>query len=107
MFNFFFIIGPPSNLELQYTTDKDGKKILRGIEGHELTVVCTVKSGQPEETLALKTNGFTIKSGRNGRLEYPFIPTRKNKRQSFVCSASSETLENPLVCTVELDILCK
>ncbi|CAG2248792.1 unnamed protein product [Mytilus edulis] len=69
-----------------------------------LTIVCTVNSGKPEETLELQTNESTIQSGVNGRLEYTFVPTRKNNRQSFKCSAISEILDNPLVYTIDLDI---
>ncbi|CAC5383632.1 unnamed protein product [Mytilus coruscus] len=55
---------PPSDLKIQHTIDRDGKKLLRGIEETKLTVVCTVKSGKPEETLVLKTNGSTIQRGK-------------------------------------------
>ncbi|CAC5393297.1 unnamed protein product [Mytilus coruscus] len=102
-----YLRSPPSNLKLQFTTERNGSKILRGIEGHKITIVCTVKSGKPEETLVLKTNGSTVQTGRDGRLEYSFVPTRKDNQQSFVCYAFSEILDNSLVCTVELDIIYK
>ncbi|XP_071149213.1 cell adhesion molecule DSCAM-like [Mytilus edulis] len=102
-----YLQSPPSDLKIQHTTDIDGKKILFGNEGLAITIVCTVKSGKPEETLVLQTNGSTLKTGGNGSLEHSFVPTRKNNRQSFKCSAISEILDNPLVYTVELDIQYK
>lgn len=86
--------------------ETNGKKIIRGIDGQALDLVCNVKSGRPEGTLHLTKNGSNIAMGR-GTLVYSFTPTERDHMQLFKCYAFSEMLEMPLTDEVTLDIQCK
>ncbi|XP_063411585.1 protein turtle-like [Mytilus trossulus] len=83
---------------------ESGMKIVRGIEGTKLTIVCTVESGRPATTLVLSLKEFSVLREGEDRITYSFIPTRKDNMQSIVCSAKSTLLDNPLSLEVQLDI---
>ncbi|CAC5372146.1 CADM4 [Mytilus coruscus] len=100
----FWSRGLPFNLTIHQVIMKKGKKVVRGIEGKNLTIVCTVKSGRLAATLVLRTNGISTWKERTDCVTYSFIPTKKENMQSIVCSAYSTVLDNPLSFKVQLDI---
>lgn len=86
---------------------KNGMKVVPGVEGTKLTIVCTVESGKPATTLVLSLTEFSVLREGKDRITYSFIPTRKDNLQSIVCSAKSTLLDNPLSLEVQLDIQCR
>ncbi|CAC5372895.1 PVRL3 [Mytilus coruscus] len=94
----------PSNLTIHQVIMKNGNKVVRGVEGKLLTIVCTVESGRPAATLVLSSNEESIRKEGRDRITYSFIPTKKENMQSIVCSAYSRFLDNPLSFEVQLDI---
>ncbi|CAC5372899.1 unnamed protein product [Mytilus coruscus] len=98
----------PSNLMVQGSIMIKGKKVVRGVEGKILKIVCIVESGRPPvETLVLSINGSDITNEGTDRITYSFIPTKQDNMQLFTCSAYSSLLMNPLSSEVRLDIQCK
>ncbi|CAG2226569.1 CADM4 [Mytilus edulis] len=94
----------PSNLTIHGIISKNGKKVVRGVEGKRLTIVCTVESGKPAATLVLSKNKVSIMKKRRDRITYSFIPTKQENMQSIVCSANSTSLAYPMLHEVQLDI---
>ncbi|VDI57356.1 Hypothetical predicted protein [Mytilus galloprovincialis] len=83
----------------------NGEKVVLGVEGKNLTIVCIVGSGRPPvETLVLSINGSNITNKGSDRIRYSFIPTKLDNMKLFTCSAYSSLLVNPLSCEVRLDI---
>ncbi|CAC5418263.1 unnamed protein product [Mytilus coruscus] len=82
-----------------------GKKVVRGVEGINLTIVCIVESGRPPvETLVLSINGSNITNEGSDRITYSFIPTKLDNMKLFTCFAYSSFILNPLLCEARLDI---
>ncbi|VDI77317.1 Hypothetical predicted protein [Mytilus galloprovincialis] len=84
---------------------RNGKNVVHGVEGNNLTIVCIVGSGSPPvETLVLNINGTNITNEGSDRIAYSFIPTKLDNMKLFTCSAYSSLLMNQLSCKVRLDI---
>ncbi|CAG2226571.1 unnamed protein product [Mytilus edulis] len=97
--------GLPSNITVQGSIMMNGEKVVLGVEGKNLTIVCIVGSGRPPvETLVLSINGSNITNKGSDRIRYSFIPTKLDNMKLFTCSAYSSLLVNPLSCEVRLDI---
>ncbi|XP_076107481.1 cell adhesion molecule DSCAM-like [Mytilus galloprovincialis] len=97
--------GLPSNITVQGSIMINGEKVVRGVEGENITIVCIVESGRPPvETLILSINGSNITNEGSDRIRYSFIPTKLDNMKLFTCSAYSSILMNPLSCEVRLDI---
>ncbi|VDI11165.1 Hypothetical predicted protein [Mytilus galloprovincialis] len=93
-----------SKITVQGAIIRNGKKVIRGVEGNDLNIVCNIVSGIPTIKFGMNINGFKFKRVGNGSLTYHFKPSRKDNRKSFVCSAYSPLLDNPLSSRVLLDI---
>ncbi|CAC5393261.1 TTN [Mytilus coruscus] len=91
-----YLKSPPTNLTFLNTLATKDKKIIRGIDGQTLDIVCNVKSGRPEGTLLLTQNGSNVAMGGSSTLVYSFTPTKRDNMKLFKCSAFSEMLELPL-----------
>ncbi|CAC5393252.1 [Mytilus coruscus] len=102
-----YLKSPPTNLTFLNTLATKDKKIIRGIDGQTLDIVCNVKSGRPEGTLLLTQNGSNVAMGGSSTLVYSFTPTKRDNMKLFKCSAFSEMLELPLTDEVTLDIQYK
>ncbi|CAC5393278.1 unnamed protein product [Mytilus coruscus] len=102
-----YLKSPPTNLTFLNTMKIRDKKVIRGIDGQALDIICNVKSGKPLETLLLTKNGSIVQSNASGEIEYSFIPSRNDNLKSFECSAFSEMLESPLTDEAILDIRYK
>ncbi|CAC5383250.1 unnamed protein product [Mytilus coruscus] len=92
---------PPMNLEIQSAA---GSHTIRGVEDVAMKLVCTVSRGQPAEVLKWSENGTMLKEGREGRLDYIFVPNRYDHQKLFTCSVEHELLTFPLTKSVNLDI---
>lgn len=87
--------------------ETNGEKIIRGIDGETLDLVCNVKSGRPAGTLLLTQNGANVAMGGNSTLVYSFTPTERDNMKLFECYAFSEMLEMPLTDEITLDVQCE
>lgn len=78
-----------------------------GQEGQRITLTCTVKSGQPEETILWVFNGTVVKVGGPRILRFGWIATRSDNLLNYTCMANNSATSEPLKKTVQLDIACK
>ncbi|CAG2198974.1 unnamed protein product [Mytilus edulis] len=82
--------------------DNFGRK--HGEEGQRITLTCTVKSGQPEETMLWVFNGTVVKVGGPRILRFDWIATRSDNLLNYTCMANNSATSEPLKKTVQLDI---
>ncbi|XP_071148145.1 uncharacterized protein [Mytilus edulis] len=95
---------PPSNLRIVNLTNIT---ILNWRAGESLTLVCQVQTGSPPEQLQWSHNGIILESGGPGRLNYSFIPSKKNNEQLLACLAIHPLLLPSLKKEVILNITYK
>ncbi|VDI38213.1 Hypothetical predicted protein [Mytilus galloprovincialis] len=83
---------------------KKRKKVVRGVEGKELKIVCNIESNIPDIAFVMHIHGS--ESGRvgSGNLTYSFKPSKNDNMKSFACSAYSIFLEKHLSSKELLDI---
>ncbi|VDI11168.1 Hypothetical predicted protein [Mytilus galloprovincialis] len=93
-----------SKITVQGAIIRNGENIVRGVEGNDLNIVCNIVSGIPTIKFGMIINGFEFTRVGNGSLTYHFKPSKKDNRKSFVCSAYSPLLYNPLSSRVLFDI---
>ncbi|VDI77322.1 Hypothetical predicted protein, partial [Mytilus galloprovincialis] len=102
-----FASGSPSissKITVQGAIITNGEKVVRGVEGNDLNIVCNTVSGIPTIKSFMNINGLQFQRVGNGSLTYHFKPSKKDNRKTFVCSAYSPLLDNPLSSKVFLDI---
>lgn len=80
---------------------------IHGIEGHIINLTCTVKSGQPNETLTWTSQGTVLKVGGPSILTVYLIANRTDHLQHYTCLANNSAVQKPLTKTIQLDIECK
>ncbi|CAC5394317.1 unnamed protein product [Mytilus coruscus] len=93
-----------SKIKVQGTIIKEGEKVVRGVEGKDLKIVCNIESGIPAITFVMRIDGIEFQRVGSGNLTYSFVPSKIDNMQSFVCFAYSIFLVNPLSCKILLDI---
>ncbi|VDI81990.1 Hypothetical predicted protein, partial [Mytilus galloprovincialis] len=93
-----------SKITVQGAIITNGEKVVRGVEGNDLNIVCNTVSGIPTIKSFMNINGLQFQRVGNGSLTYHFKPSKKDNRKTFVCSAYSPLLDNPLSSKVFLDI---
>ncbi|VDI70161.1 Hypothetical predicted protein [Mytilus galloprovincialis] len=93
-----------SNITVQGEIIKNEKKVVRGVEGKELKIVCNIESNIPDIAFVMHIHGS--ESGRvgSGNLTYSFKPSKNDNMKSFACSAYSIFLEKQLSSKELLDI---
>lgn len=99
-----YYTASPMNLEIQSVA---GSHTIHGVENVEMTLVCTVTRGQPAGVLKWSENEMRLTEGREGQLDYIFVPNRYDHQKLFTCSVEHELLISPLTKSVNLDIKCK
>ncbi|CAG2188168.1 unnamed protein product [Mytilus edulis] len=90
----------PSNMTFANVTKE---KILHGKENTTLHIICSVQDGIPD-SLSIKRNNNTVKSGEDSSLEYILLPTRLDHGVKYTCEARSSLLKQPLKEIIHLDI---
>ncbi|CAG2247647.1 unnamed protein product [Mytilus edulis] len=86
------------------------------IEHTELILSCSVRRGNPVETLQWTRNGIHIQNqnvslsiskdniSEIATLQYSFVSSREDNKDNFTCSAESSITEEPLSKTVYLNV---
>ncbi|CAC5381085.1 unnamed protein product [Mytilus coruscus] len=87
---FNLIIGkPPRNLRIE---NIENQSTVQGKEGEELTLKCTVESGEPKESLLFERNGNILKESNTSTVILTFILRHTDHRSLYTCKAISSAL---------------
>ncbi|CAC5383226.1 unnamed protein product [Mytilus coruscus] len=96
---------PPTNLTIANATQND---TLQVVDGNMLQLVCSVKSGKPNEILQWITDRKVVQErGHNGTITYRLNASSSDHMKIFICSAMNEALDHPITKQVRLDVLGK
>lgn len=76
-------------------------------EGENLTLQCTVKSGQPKEILLFEKNGKIIKESNTSTVNITAILRHTDHQSRYTCKAISPALNVSLSQTVTVNVLCE
>ncbi|CAC5370257.1 unnamed protein product [Mytilus coruscus] len=94
----------PSNIKILEETEPH--RVI-GVVGHDMSITCTVTSGEPEETLIIKDDdGKEIVKGGPGSVSLVRKPDHKDEGRNFTCLVLSGD-EQVLSYTVQLKLRCK
>lgn len=102
-FRSYILTVKPKYLRIHGTVN--GK--IFGQEGKSLTLLCTVISGIPAETLTWYNMSSVIGTGGPGMLLITILPTRYDHKTLYTCRATSNAFQQLLQKTVTLEIQCE
>lgn len=94
----------PSNIRILEETEQH--RVI-GVIGQEMSITCTVISGEPEETLIIKDDDGRemVKDGPSS-VKFPLKPDHNDDGRNFTCIVLS-CEEQVLLYTVQLQLRCK
>lgn len=106
--------GPPNGMhiylfhqnEVTFHSNIAGSDRITANEGETIHLLCNITSGIPEESLMWFYKGKILNFGGPGSLtlKLTLLPTDSGR---YVCKANSSALEETMIETVNIDVLCK
>ncbi|VDH95664.1 Hypothetical predicted protein [Mytilus galloprovincialis] len=100
---FNLLIGkPPTNLKIE---NFENQSTVQRKEGEELSLQCTVKSGQPKEILLFEKNGDMVKESNTSTVNLTIILSHTDHQSRYTCKAISPALDVSLSQSVTVMVL--
>lgn len=99
--------GPPKDMQIySFHQNIEGSDKITANEEETINLLCNLTSGLPQENLMWLYKGKILIFGGPGSLSLTFTVLPKDIGR-YVCRANSSALDEDLIKTVYIDVLCK